>query len=283
MHDSLSFPSSDASQSKPIWRLIPPLAAAGSVQMAIDRWLFEQHCQGEHPPTLRFYTWEPVAISLGYHQRQYPEFWQELVWQGKPIDLVRRPTGGRAVLHQGDLTYMVVTSGIPGTRARAYEAICEFLIQGLRSLGIELHYGSGGRGYIRHPSCFSTATAADLVTALGEKAIGSAQLRRGKAILQHGSLRLSSDPLLFQQVFGEASFSLDLLRNSEMLLLENGNPIEKKFKDASGSSPWQQSRDALVPTVIETLTEAARNCFAVDFAIAPLSETEWQQILSRGI
>lgn len=54
-----------------VWRLIPILAASGSVQMAIDRWLLVQHESGKCLPTLRFYTWSPPAISLGYHQRQY--------------------------------------------------------------------------------------------------------------------------------------------------------------------------------------------------------------------
>ncbi|HEY9649888.1 MAG TPA: lipoate--protein ligase family protein, partial [Coleofasciculaceae cyanobacterium] len=79
--------------------------------MAIDQWLLEQHRIGNHPPVVRFYTWASPTISLGYHQRRWPVFWQQLTWQGIPLDLVRRPTGGRAVLHQGDLTYMVVTSG----------------------------------------------------------------------------------------------------------------------------------------------------------------------------
>ena len=56
-----------------VWRLIPLLSASGSVQMAIDQWLLEQHLAGKHPPTLRFYTWQPTAISLGYHQRRWPE------------------------------------------------------------------------------------------------------------------------------------------------------------------------------------------------------------------
>ena len=146
-----------------MWRLIPLLEAPGNVQMAIDRWLLEQHQQKNHPPTLRFYTWSPPAISLGYHQRQYPEYWEYLTWQGEKLDLVRRPSGGRAVLHQGDLTYAVVTSGLTGSRLQMYEKICEFLIQGWRSLGVELHYGTEGRGYIHNPNCFATATSADLV------------------------------------------------------------------------------------------------------------------------
>src|SRR5690348_857544 len=143
------------------FRLIPLMEAPGRVQMAIDEWLLEQHRLGLHPPALRFYTWSPIAISLGYHQRRWPDFWQNLTWQGTKIDLVRRPTGGRAVLHQGDLTYAVVTSGLTGDRLKVYQKLCEFLIQGWRSLGVNLHYGSAGRGYIHNPNCFGTATGAD--------------------------------------------------------------------------------------------------------------------------
>lgn len=183
------------------WRFIPPFCAPGATQMAVDSWLFDQHCQGNHPPILRFYTWQPIAISLGYHQRQYPADWATLTWEGQPIDLVRRPTGGRAVLHQGDLTYTVITSGLPPQRQQAYQYLCEFLIQGWRSLGVELFYGTAGRGYIHNPNCFETATAADLVLADGAKLIGSAQLRRGDAVLQHGSMRLHQSSALFQAVF----------------------------------------------------------------------------------
>nr|WP_199303336.1 biotin/lipoate A/B protein ligase family protein [Oscillatoria sp. FACHB-1406] len=218
--------------------------------MAIDRWIFDRYCRGEMPPTIRFYTWEPAAISLGYHQRRFPESWRSLTCHGKPIDLVRRPTGGRAVLHQGDLCYAIVTSEMGESRDRTYETLCEFLIQGWRSLGIELHYGHAERGYIGQPGCFSTATAADLVTAQGQKAIGSAQLRRDRTILQHGSMILSSPSSLYQQVFG----------------------------DTASAPIWGDSSAIPVPVILEALTEAARHCFAVDFAIEPLSETEWQEI-----
>ncbi len=61
-----------------IWRYIPPIISSAELQMAIDSWLLEQHRCGHHPPTLRFYQWSPPAISLGYHQRQYPDFWRNL-------------------------------------------------------------------------------------------------------------------------------------------------------------------------------------------------------------
>ncbi len=156
-------------------------------------------------PMLRFYTWAAPTISLGYHQRQYPSHWDTLRWQTRPLDLVRRPTGGRAVLHQGDLTYAIVLPGMPASRSAAYAKICEFLIQGWRSLGVELHYGQAGRGYIHNPNCFGTATGADLVLASGSKLIGSAQKRSGDVILQQGSMCLAPDSGLWQQVFGTSA------------------------------------------------------------------------------
>ena len=180
------------------WRLIPLLITTGKLQMAIDKWLLHQHLQGKIIPTLRFYTWQPVSISLGYHQKSYPEYWQNLTWQGTPVDIVRRPTGGRAVLHQGDLTYSLITSGLSGSRIESYKAICEFLIQGWRSLGIELSYGSAGRGYINNPNCFGTSTVADLILPNGKKFIGSAQARKQGTILQHGSMMLAPDVEFFK-------------------------------------------------------------------------------------
>ena len=238
-----------------VWRLIPLLEAPGKIQMAIDRWAIEQHQLGFLPSTLRFYTWSPPAISLGYHQHRYPEQWQNLSWQGVSLDLVQRPTGGRAVLHQGDLTYALVTSGMSASRIQAYQQICEFLIQGWRSLGVELHYGLAGRGYIHNPNCFGTATGADLVLADGTKLIGSAQLRRGTAILQHGSIRLEPDRELFKQVFGLESFT----------------PVQL---------PQTQRGEDLIHTVIDALVVAACDRFGVEFVVQPLSEDEWKAILA---
>ncbi|PSF39124.1 biotin--protein ligase [Aphanothece hegewaldii CCALA 016] len=220
--------------------------------MAVDKWLFHQHRQGLHPPTLRFYTWSPVAISLGYHQKRYPSHWSNLTWHSKSIDLVRRPTGGRAVLHQGDLTYMVVCSGFFGHFNHVYQQICEFLIQGWRSLGVELHYGQAERGYIHHPNCFATATNADLVDQHNNKFIGSAQLRQGNNILQHGSMVLNPDNNLFEQVF-------------------NCSPPKVNL-------PFSHFNFETISVIIDTLIKSACQCFNIDLIYQPLSDSEWQQI-----
>lgn len=228
------------------WRLIPYLSASGQVQMSIDSWLLQQHSQGLYPPTLRFYTWEPVAISLGYHQKKYPENWENLTYHNIPIDLVRRPSGGRAVLHQGDLTYAIITSNLPGNRHEIYQKICQFLIEGWRSLGVELYYGSAKRAYIHKVNCFEIATNADLVLPDGTKFIGSAQLRKGKAILQHGSMRLQPDADLFYQIFGEST------KPPNLPLLETEEPLKLR--------------------AIKSLTQAASRCFNIEFETQDLPE-----------
>jgi len=235
------------------WRLIPLLEASGDVQMSLDRWLLEQHRQGNHPPTLRFYTWSPVAISLGYHQRHYPQAWQDLTWQGQKIDLVRRPTGGRGVLHQGDLTYSIITSGLEGNVYTVYQTLCAFLIAGWQRLGIQLYYGQAGRQYVHQANCFGLATNADLVDSCGTKLIGSAQMRQGHAILQHGSMLLNVNADLFKQVFTvlpppRLNFSFDV------------TPEAGRRK------------------IIQALTDAAQDCFKIDFFEQPLSKEEWKKM-----
>lgn len=215
--------------------------------MAIDAWLLEQHSQGNLLPTLRFYTWSPPALSLGYHQKRWPPEWQNLLWQGQPLELVRRPSGGRAVLHQGDLTYAVIVSGLAGTRLESYAYICGFLRQGWQALGYPLFYGDASPIAANNPNCFSLATGADLVLADGYKLIGSAQLRKKQAILQHGSIRLQPDPTLFTQVFDP----------------------DPSLSQALGQLPG-------IETVIASLTAAAQVWFGVDLVAEPLSGRELQ-------
>ena len=234
------------------WRLIPPIETTGQIQMSIDRWLLQQHILGQIPPTLRFYTWSQPTISLGYHQRQYPEHWRSLAWD-VPIDIIKRPTGGRGVLHQGDLTYALIGSGFVGKRVEVYQQICQFLIDGWRSIGVELQYGTAGTGYIHNPNCFGTATSADLVCADGYKLIGSAQSIESGAILQHGSMRLNPDLKLFEKVFGES--------------------IEP---------PPVPILQLTIPQIIDALTQAAQKHFQVEFEIEPLSDREWSKIRAES-
>jgi lipoate-protein ligase A len=230
--------------------LIPVIDATGKMQMAIDSWLLHQHILGHIPPTLRFYTWSSATISLGYHQRHYPEHWQNLIWQDRSIDLIKRPTGGRGVLHQGDLTYAFIGSGFVGNRAEVYQQICQFLIDGWRALGVELRYGTMGRGDIHNPNCFGTATSADLICEDGSKLIGSAQLIKSDAILQHGSMRLNPDLALFDRVFGETI-----------------------------SPPSQSISQLEISKIIDSLIYSAQKYFKVNFDVRSLTNRELTEIL----
>jgi lipoate-protein ligase A len=231
------------------WRYIPPIEAAGGVQMSIDLYLLEQYQAGLHPPVLRFFTWNPVAISLGYHQHDFPQAWQDLSYQGAKIEIVRRPTGGRAVLHQGDLCYSLITSTLPGSFHEGYVKICEFLQQGWASLGVDLGYGAEGKAYGQRVGCFSSSTTADLVDGEGVKRIGNAQLRRKNSLLQQGSMILSTDSQLYQTVFGQ-------------------------------TAPSQLNLDQ--PKVIESLKRSASNCFQMELVKQSLQDREWEKILSRN-
>jgi len=236
------------------WRLIPFFYAPGEVQMAVDRWLIGQQAQGsKYSSCLRFYSWSPCAISIGHHQKDYPEFWQKL-----PLDIVRRPTGGKAVLHQGDLTYAIVTSSLPGKRWETYKYICQFLINGWRSLGVNLDYGSATKEYANYHNCFATSTGADLVTEIGTKAIGSAQLRRRNVILQHGSMALEDNSELFIKIFNE--------------------PAPQNLRTFIPSSDNRN-----IPKILEALTEAAKDWFKINLVLQPISLVEWQDILNKPV
>lgn len=245
---------------------MPVYEGTGAEQMAIDNWLLDQHVKGLQPPMLRFYTWRSPTISLGYHQRQFPEPWKMLRWQDQPIELVRRPTGGRAVLHQGDLTYALILSGLKGSRREIYRQLCQFLIEGFSSLGVSLSFGEAGRGYIHNPNCFGTATAADLVMDDGYKLIGSAQVYREGCVLQHGSIRLQPDTDLFEKVFGEV-LSPPLLPAA-------------LFGSEVGPEVGPEAMTSGIRCIADSLLKAAGASFEQRFTQQPLTSLEVQDALS---
>jgi len=233
----------------PVWRLIPLLGTNGELQMAIDSWLLKQHRENNHPPCLRFYTWNPPAISVGVSQKRHiPNHWQNIVYNGQPLQIVKRPTGGRGVLHQGDLTYSVITSYSQGSVEEIYREISQFLITGWEKLGVSLHLGKPKQQYLQSANCFSLATNADLTDSEGNKFIGSAQLRQGKYILQHGSMLWRCDRALYQQVF-------------------NSPPPQAKIPE-----------DLSLPQIVNTLVKAAEDCFQCRFEIQPLSAEEIKEL-----
>jgi lipoate-protein ligase A len=175
--------------------LLPSLELGGAWQMAIDAWMLEQR-----RPLLRLYRWSRATLSLGRHQRSLAPAWLELARTGR-IDLVRRPSGGRAVLHGGDLTYALVWPDAAGSRVQVYHQACGWLREAFAALGQPLRFGRQAAGE-QPASCFALNTAADLVHADGAKRIGSAQHWRNGCLLQHGSIQLEPPAALWRELFG---------------------------------------------------------------------------------
>lgn len=180
-------------------RLLSDGYLAGKRNMAVDEAIHRACQSGTAMPTLRFYQWRPACLSLGYFQDVEREVNLETL-RREGIDLVRRATGGKAVLHDDELTYSVVVSekDLPGTVLETYHRISEALVEGLRTMGIPatlaaLEHGVTSRDpRFRQAACFSAPSWYEIVSD-GRKVIGSAQNRKNGFILQHGSIPLTFD------------------------------------------------------------------------------------------
>ena len=179
----------DSVSSRP-WRLLFDSEADGLTNMRRDEELLESACE----PVLRLYSWERPTLSLGYSQRWTPP--AEFPW-------VRRPTGGRALLHADEITYCLVLPGM--AQLLVDEAFCGItgtLRVALRELGFSSLAGSERHFQRGSPSCLASVNRGELVTSQG-KLVGSAQARRGGSLLQHGSLVLQADQAMWERAFGE--------------------------------------------------------------------------------
>lgn len=165
--------------------------------MAADACLLEQ----SQVPTLRLYAWEGPWLSLGYSQSV--DWLRPLPWDRLPVGRVRRPSGGRAVLHHQEITYAVVLPTAEGSVTQVYRMITGWWLDCLAALGYSVGQLEGSARSQGHPSCYQSGQAGEVAVA-GRKFVGSAQLRRGSRVLQHGSLPLAVDEELFRVFFGEA-------------------------------------------------------------------------------
>ena len=177
------------------WAYVDTGAHPAEWNMQFDEHLASQLLENLIAPTLRVYAWRPHAVSIGRHQSMSDFDLQALGSAG--IDFVRRPTGGKAILHAHELTYSVVMSCADRGLRDVYRAINEGLLRGLRYLGIAAELtdaGSDFRKVYSEPSsvvCFSSSAKSE-IHVNGKKLIGSAQRRYGSVVLQHGSLLLDN-------------------------------------------------------------------------------------------
>ena len=183
------------------WRWISDGHQSAERNMAVDAALLRDCEQGRIPPTVRLYGWSEPAITIGYSQRAEEELDLERC-QELGIAVVRRPTGGRALLHHRELTYAVVApvSLAPFDRGlkATFSAISEALLVGLQGLGIQgdINMSKQRPELARSPACFASLNHCE-ITVDGAKLVGSAQKRTAKAFLQHGSLIIEADHKLF--------------------------------------------------------------------------------------
>ena len=192
------------------------------------------HGQGKVPPTLRFYGWRPPCISIGYFQSLERDIDLDKCLE-LGVDYVRRPSGGRAVLHDEELTYSLVASEkdsrVSGEIKASYMKINSGVVEGLRLLGIEVEVGQGGRRRrdTASPLCFHTLHGHE-PTVGGRKVVGSSQVRKRGIILQQGTILLGIDedkPFLILRMPDEnvrrqlkSSFRRDVASLKEILMRE---------------------------------------------------------------
>lgn len=238
-------------------RLIYDHPLPGILNMAVDEILLNQ----QRPmPTLRFYAWSPACLSLGYGQRAAEIDSARLHHYG--WDVLRRPTGGRAILHTDELTYSLILPPddpiAAGGVVESYQRISQALLEGLGQLGANPQaikdenapITSGG------PICFDTPSHYE-ITLQGKKLLGSAQLRRKIGILQHGSLPLGGD---ITRICDVLKFDDDAQRESAKSHLRTRATTLSQALNTPYIH-WQQAADAIA--------QGFAKVFGFDYGEAP--------------
>ncbi len=206
------------------WRLIRSGRAPGTWNMAADQFLLEQAASGAGP-ALRLYGWDRPTLSLGYFQSldEIPPAHRER------FTLVRRPTGGGAILHDRELTYAAAVPREQMEGAELYERTNRAILRAVRALGVEAevrgkqHAARAQRGPF---FCFARSGATDII-ARSRKLAGSAQRRRGRGVLQHGSILLATHE--------DGAVGVNELLGREVGLEELGEQLARAVEEVFGA------------------------------------------------
>lgn len=214
--------------------------------MAIDEAIFRLMAQNKLPPTLRLYTWNPPALSIGYFQDTESPAIKEYLKRGYP--LVRRPTGGLAVLHKDDMSYsmtgVLARDGFPANRQEAYRKAHENIRRVLVALGFEVNLYQEEKSGHKDDFCSSSWVAYDIILKGKGKIGGSAQRTNREVLLQHGSISLPEEvdrnclrekvAEKFEKVFGiklnQQKLTEEELSLSEKLVTEKYEKWEWNYK-----------------------------------------------------
>ena len=226
------------------WRLYLSPPALGAWNMAVDEAILEHVTRGDAPPTLRLYSWAPPCLSLGRSQPFSDVDTTALETNGWHI--VRRITGGRAILHTDEITYSIITSSdnphVQGSLLESYHHLAQGLLAALKKLGadVQMNEEKLDASAQKNPVCFETPSTYE-ITVDGKKLIGSAQARIKNGVLQHGSLPLVGDLARITQAlhFPEAGSR----QNAAEKLLARASTLESALGRAV---PWGAASQAFV-------------------------------------
>lgn len=239
--------------------------------MAMDEALLNFVSRGEIDPVIRFYTWNPATLSVGYFQRLTKEIDIEKVKE-KGYGMVRRQTGGRGVLHDKELTYSVIVPeshpDMPSTVTEAYRVISEGLLEGFKLLGFDTYFAiprsKEERDKLKQPRsavCFDAPSWYELVVE-GRKIAGSAQVRQKGVILQHGSLLQDVD---VDDLFDMFKFKNDSLKDK----------MKQAFVEKAVAINDISNRHITIEDMEVAFEEGFRKGLNIDFK--PLELTQQQQ------
>lgn len=270
------------------WRLIEPGSTPrpGAENMAIDQAVAGGVNAGS-APALRFYYWDPPCLSLGRNQPAVGVY--DAATAGRRgVDIVRRPTGGRAVLHDRELTYCVtVPVGELGSPRETYSRINRALVAGLRRIGVAARVVEGAPGNassgdfaagdlprgrsspadaLGSAPCFDLAAPGEVV-ADGRKLIGSAQRKEGHTLLQHGSLLLEGDQSLVVELLCESA----TLDPAELALRTAMLPVPASLRELLGRLPAREELE-------RALVEGFQDVLGIGLAPAALSSAEREDV-----
>lgn len=231
------------------WRLLATGEQPGAVNMAVDEAILEAVAEGASPPTLRFFAWNPPCLSLGYAQPFADVDPARLAERG--WEVVRRPTGGRAILHTDELTYSITAPldepRVAGGVLESYNRLATALLKAVQLLDMPVemtegptHGGNGASG----PVCFEVPSAYE-ITVDGKKLIGSAQARRKGGVLQHGTLPLTGDlariteSLVFADDTARARAAVSLLQRATTVEMALGHEVSAESANQAFVTAFQ--------------------------------------------
>lgn len=263
------------------WRLIKTPPAPGAWNMALDEAILESIGACKSLPVLRLYGWSPPCLSLGYAQPFSDVHLEKLTQAG--WDLVRRLTGGRAILHTDELTYSVIAPNeeprLAGGILESYLRLSRALLKAVNDLGVPATAMPQTQAPLKSPKnqnpvCFQVPSNYE-ITIQGKKLLGSAQARKKEGILQHGTLPLHGDITRILRVLkleGDPSLNQDST-GAKVHLLDRATTMQAVL----GTAPsWESVASAFE----NAFTEILNITFLLD-ELTPAELTRTEELISE--